>query len=65
MDNRRSSKEYEIMTTGKIDWLDSGYFYRDKEGWKYKKETPLYLIRQFENFMKVQSKFYDINKPDF
>ena len=53
------------MTTGKIDWLDSGYFYRDKKGWKYKKETPLYLIRQFENFMKVQSKFYDINKPDF
>ncbi|MFA6728342.1 MAG: hypothetical protein WCS17_09020 [Prevotella sp.] len=47
------------MTTGKIDWLDSGYFYRDKEGWKHKKETPSYLIRQFENFMKAQSKFYD------
>ena len=29
------------MTTEKIDWLDSGYFYRDKEGWKYKKETPI------------------------
>jgi hypothetical protein len=47
------------MTTGKIDWLDSGYFYRDKEGWKYKKETPSYLIRQFETFMKAQLKLYD------
>lgn len=47
------------MTTSNIDWLDSGYFYRDKDGeWKYKKGTPLYLIRQFENFMKAQSKFY-------
>jgi hypothetical protein len=47
------------MTTEKIDWLDSGYFYRDKEGWKYKKETPPHLIQQFENFMKAQLKLYD------
>lgn len=47
------------MTTGKIDWLDSGYFYRDEEGWKYKKETPRYLVQQFKNFMKVQSRLYD------
>ena len=47
------------MTTGKIDWLDSGYFYRDEECWKYKKETPRYLVQQFKNFMKVQSRLYD------
>lgn len=47
------------MTTGKIDWLDSGYFYRDEEDWKYKKETPRYLVQQFKNFMKVQSRLYD------
>lgn len=34
------------MTTGKIDWLDSRYFYCDKDGnWKYKKKIPRYLIR--------------------
>lgn len=59
MDSKRSSEEYEIMITEKIDWLDSGYFYRDKEGWKYKKETPSYLIQQFKDFMKAQSKLYD------
>lgn len=48
------------MTTGKIDWLNSGYFYRTKDGsWQYKANTPLYLVRQFEDFMKAQSKLYD------
>lgn len=46
------------MTTGNIDWLESKYFYRDKNGWHYKKDTPKRFIKQFEDFMKVQQKLY-------
>lgn len=47
------------MTTNNIDWLESGYFYRDKNNtWRYKANTPLRLIQQFESFMKTQSKLY-------
>lgn len=48
------------MTTANIDWLDSGYFYRDKSGaWKYKQGTPFYLVKQFKIFMKAQNKLYE------
>lgn len=47
------------MTTSGIDWLESGYFYMDEnKKWKYKEGTPRYLIKQYNNFIKVQSKLY-------
>lgn len=50
------------MTTNNIDWLESGYFYRNTNNvWVYKINTPQWLIRQFENFMKVQNKLYGNN----
>lgn len=46
------------MTTEKLDWLESKYFHKTKDGWAYDDNTPKYLIKQFNDFMKIQKRLY-------
>ncbi len=53
------------MTLDSPKWIDSEYLIIDEQGWRLKEDAPLWLVKEFNKFMKLVNSDKSIEKDQF